>query len=365
MQSNALYYPHIGLSDAALVKAMALHFDDIYRIVPIGVAPRDADELAPLLEEGSVGKQIDPAKYSEDASRAFLDGLVSWNAAALTFDDGQRKQLIGLHSAKMDERVRELFREAGFGEDSSWLHVPTDLASNFMLYLATVIGSKNDLALVTSEWSAWTGSTYLGLDGGVDGDFGPFDESPSAPEESFGLFGLLVDELVPGNIADIPAADILRFRERRRDEIQVFRMAIDALRVEMSSIGDQQLKLDAITRRAEALTKAKADYHRSADIIRAKGWFGAGFMGIPAPLGLSSLLGLPAASAAALAISGLAVGAIFNLKHTAEEIRQLNKSTPASFLLSLENLAGSAATGRAGAATMDFAWRCMEEYVND
>jgi hypothetical protein len=50
MQQNALYYPHIGLHNAAWIKAMALFYDNIYRIVPDNVIPEDAEELNPRLQ---------------------------------------------------------------------------------------------------------------------------------------------------------------------------------------------------------------------------------------------------------------------------------------------------------------------------
>jgi hypothetical protein len=71
MRENALYYPHIALNNPTWIKAMALFYDNIYRIVPDNVIPDDSEELQPLLEEGSVGRMIDPVKYSKQASEHF------------------------------------------------------------------------------------------------------------------------------------------------------------------------------------------------------------------------------------------------------------------------------------------------------
>ncbi len=113
MFDRALYYPHISLSDSAWVKAAALFYDALYRIVPDGIEPEDSDELKPLLEAGHIGRRIDPVRYAAQASERFLSKLDDWNAAALTPQEGEYEEMTRIHADKTDERVRALFREAG------------------------------------------------------------------------------------------------------------------------------------------------------------------------------------------------------------------------------------------------------------
>lgn len=154
MLQNALYYPHIGFHDPSWIKAMAMYYDNIYRIVPNNIIPDDSEELQALLQEGSIGKMVDPADYSKKASDQFLVRLGGWKAAALDYNKEDEELLTRLHTDKTDERVRELFREAGFKENNDWMYVPTAIASNFMLYLANEIASKNRLSLITGDWGA-------------------------------------------------------------------------------------------------------------------------------------------------------------------------------------------------------------------
>lgn len=93
MQNNALYYPHINFHDSAWLKSMALLYDRIYRIVPNNVKTEDDNELMPLLEDDFIGKAINPAAYSVDASAIFLKNLPEWTAAALTFTAESEKEL--------------------------------------------------------------------------------------------------------------------------------------------------------------------------------------------------------------------------------------------------------------------------------
>lgn len=346
---------------------MALFYDNIYRIVPDNVIPEDAEELNPLLEEGAIGRMIDPAPYSKKASDEFLSKIEDWNAAALTFDPEDENQISRIHSDKTDERVRELFKEAGFKSENDWIYVPTAIASNFMLYMASDVAQKNQLSLITGDWGAWTGTSYFGVDGQVD-DFivniGK-DSCTDETSESFGLFGLLVSELVPVNISEIPSEKILEFRNRRQPEIAQFRSCMNELRTELSKLDSQDVRVGVIQEKAKELIHAQEQYKASADILKAKGWFGVSLMGFPAPLIFGQLLSIPSSSTVALGAAGLAIGGLFNIQNTKEELRKLNEKNPASFLVEMRRSFKSYTRARGGGDMNFHAYNCMEEYVND
>lgn len=250
---NALYYPHIAFRDPRWIKAMALYYDNVYRIVPRDISPNDPEELKALLEEGSIGKKINPAEYSKNASEEFLNKAHEWRAAALTYEDfafEDEELITRLHTEKTDKRVRELFREAGFQSDNDWMYVPTAIASNFMLYMASEIASKNDLSLITSDWGAWTGSSYFGIDGRVN-DFITTIGKDEIATEGFGLFGLLINELTPINISEIPSEKIVEFRQKRKDEINQFRHCIQDLRKELIAVESSEIRVDIIQSKAK------------------------------------------------------------------------------------------------------------------
>jgi len=367
MKHNALYYPHIGFKNAAWIKAMALFYDTIYRIVPDNVIPEDAEELNPLLEEGAVGKMIDPAPYSKRASDEFLSKIKDWSAAALTFDAEDELQISQIHRDKTDERVRELFKEAGFESENDWMYVPTAIASNFMLYMARDIAQRNNLSLITGDWGAWTGTSYFGMNGQIDNFISGIGRGscPDEESESFGLFGLLISELVPINIAEIPSEKVLEFRLRRQSEISQFRHCMNELRAELSTLDSQDVRVGTIQEKAKELIRAQNEYKASADVLKAKGWFGVSLMGFPAPLVFGQLFSIPSSSTVTLGAAGLAIGGLFNIQNTREEIKNLNKKNPASFLMEMRKSFKNY-TGARGGGDMNFhAYNCMEEYVND
>ena len=370
MIKNALYYPCIGFKSPNWVKGMALFYENIYRIVPDNIIPDDHPDLQPLLEDPAIGRMIEPSKYAGEASSDFFFNKDRWGAAAFVFgdeDDAVEHTLSGIHNAKTDEQVKQLFNSLGYGElDSDWFNAPTELASHYMLYLANSIAKRNQLNLITDEWAPWTATSYYNLNGCFD-DYVPlYEQNNEYSDDPFALFSLMVGEITPINIAEIPSGEIIKFREARSDEISRFRNAIYDFYCELQKLEDPVIRQDAIRAKIKELIKAKEDYQRSADVIKAKGWFGVSFMGITAPVTLGNLFNIPSASITTLGITSLALGGIVNIRATKDQLLELQKKSPVSALVSMSNLFKRYNSRQKREVGLNYlAYNCMEEFVND
>ncbi|WP_418627407.1 DUF6236 family protein [Anaerosinus sp.] len=369
MFKNALYYPHMVFQNSSWLKAMAMYYENIYRIVPDNIIPDDLAELQPLLEDSSIGRMIDPIRYVKTTADLFIRKKENWGAAALIGDNEEEreKRFIKLHETKIDVAVRNLFLSLGYQDTDSWINLPIGLASNYMLFLATEIAKINNLDLITDSWAPWTGTTYFNLNGGID-EFllpcgnGEFNENIDDP---FALFCLLIGEITPINICDIPAEKIIKFRDKRRDEISNFRIKVVELYEELECLEDPVVRYDAIQGKVKELKKAKREYQDSADLINAKKWFGLSFMGFPAPLALGSVLNIPATEIITLAATSIGIGGLFNIKNSKVELKKLKKDNPASLLVELHSNFKKYTRVRGGGDMNFHAFNCMEEFVND
>lgn len=369
MFKNALYYPYIAFQDPNWIKAIAMYYENIYRIVPNNMIPEDLEELQPLLEDSSIGRMIDPIRYVKTTSDLFLKKKENWGAAALIGDEEEEKEkkFIKVHESKTDIAVKNLFLSLGYQEADSWINLPTGLASNYMLFLATEIAKRNNLDLVTDSWAPWTGTTYFNLNGGISEFLLPcgvdgFDENI---EDPFALFCLLIDKITPINICEIPAEKIVEFRNKRKDEIANFRIKVAELYEELQCLEDPVVRYDVIQEKVRELEKAKREYQDSADLINAKKWFGVSFMGFPAPLSLGSVLNIPATKIMTLAATSIGLGGLFNIKNSKIELNKLKKENPASLLVELHSNFKQYTSIRKGGDINCHAFNCMEEYVND
>jgi hypothetical protein len=365
IKADALYYPHIGFDEPDWVKGQAMLFDQVYRIVPQGVIPDDATELQPLLEDNAIGAMIDPVPYAAEASSEFLANLESWDAAALTHEDSEEKGIERIHSDKTDQQVRRLFAEVGYEDRSGWLHVPTELASNYMLYLARVIATKNNLELVTENWAPWTATSYFDLNGRVSEFLLPVGADLNAEVDPYALFSLIVSQTTPINISEIPAEKIREFRSKRAPEIASLRAAVSDLHSELQKLSDPVVRENQIMKCVVALRDAQDNYRRSADIIKAKGWFGVTLMGFTAPTALAQLFNIPSQQTTVLTGTALALGGIFNVQNTRNELIKLRQNSTASCLVEMTNEFRNYTSARGGGDINFHAYNCMEEYVND
>jgi hypothetical protein len=365
--NNALYYPYIEFHDDNWLKAMAMYYENIYRIVPNDIIPNDSESLKPLIENSSVGTKINPTPYVQETANLFLEKRQEWSAAALCDSDDDENEAVTtmLHADKIDQKVKHLFSSLSYEETDSWLDIPTELASNYMLFLAREIAKRNQLNLITPDWAPWTATTYFGLNGGVDEIDLYRSKNERYNDDRFALFSLIVNEIIPINISEIPAEKIAEFRLKRKDEIARFRIALSDVYDELQKLENPVVRTDCIKAKIDELKKAKDEYQKSAAFIKARRWNGISFMGFPAPIALGNLLGLPTGATIALGATSLAIGGIFNLKTTEAELRKLQKDNPVSLLVDMHNTFKHY-TKKRGEGDINFhAYNCMEEYVND
>lgn len=365
MKKDILYYPHISFKDSALIKAASMLYDDIYRIVPDDVVPEDDKELAPLIEEGKVGKAINPARYSSEASNTFLEKIDEWDAAALCYSEEEQRHISRLHTDKTDEKVRRIFKEVGFKEKNNWMEIPTALASNYMLYLAREIAAKNDLSLMTQDWGAWTATNYFNLDGGVD----EVVMLPNGKDDvgmPYALFSLIINEMTPLNIAEIPSKELLKFREKRKDEISNFRNCIFELNDILSTLDAPEIMRETILAKIKELKNAQDDYKKSADIILAGNlWKGFKLLGFPASATFASLFDMATPGTACVAIGGTIFGGMYHVNKTKAELKKLREESPVSALIEINKTFSNYTSARGGGDANFHAYNCMEEYVDD
>lgn len=343
---------------------MSLYHERIYRIVPPGQTPSDPDDIKALVETGLIGTKLDPVPYAKEASEIFLDKLDYWNAAALSSDEEDRKDLTRIHSSKVDQQVRDLFKDLGYRTNDDWFTVPTEVASNYMLFLATHIAQKNQLSLLTDNIVPWTATTYFNADGRF-GDFSrPLDDLKNSKDGAY-LFGLILQGLVPVNIAEISSEKIAEFREKRRIEIARMKEKIDSLQAEIRQVDASNLIADKLFDCVKDVNSAIEEYQRSADVIKAKGWFGVQMFGVPSSALTSKIFNITDTQTAVLIGTGIALGAIYSIAATKSELRKLNQSSPYSALALMQKEFKNVTSQRGGGDLSFKAYNCLEEYVND
>lgn len=361
---NALYYPYIHFQDSTWLKAMALFYSRIYRIVPPNIKPADSTDIKVLMETGEIGCTIDPIIYAAEASSIFRGKIESeWDAAALTFHDTEKKAFDKLHITKTDEVVRKLFEKMGFKEEEEWIDLPKEIASSYMLYLSTVISEKNGLSLLTDGFPSWTATNYFISDGRFP-DFISFEDIYKE-KNAFSLYSLILQELCPANIEEVPSKKIVLFRKKRKDEIINLRKAINSLYIMLSEIEDITIFKDKIEDELVNIKCAIEDYKRSAEILNVRDWIGINLFALTGTNALLNIFNIQDLARAILLSTGVALGFIYTLSASKEHMRALRNKHPYSCLALMEKDFKDFTRQHGGGDVNFHAFNCLEEYIND
>lgn len=318
MEHSLLYYPTIEFraEDYQRLWTAALFADRIYRIVPPGYTLSEPCNIKTLCSTGEIGIPLSPLPYSQEASQEFADFLREnrHKACALSLIDREETEYIRLHSSKMDVKLlQDVFYDLkGWDKQGDWLYANPGAANFYMVFLANHIARKNALTLWTGSPDLWTASAFFLYDGDIQDIYCP-EQAFSQPSQS-ALVSILIPDVFPQNLLAVPPEDILRFREKRRDQRKRFLDAVDHLRAELSKADSPDVTAAILREEKKQVDAAVRDYQKSMDILKA-----ARFGGVLTTVlsltadALGYTRGLPSLCKNALTSSGLWVGILTGL----------------------------------------------------
>lgn len=277
MNDSALYYPYINFHNSSWIKAMSLFYDKIYRIVPHGLNLNDPSDLKALIDNEIIGSQINNLdEYKSTASTNFLAKLDSFKEKALTFTHYNRfNNIARLHQDKVDQKIRDFFKDSGYQQIDECIEVPEYVASLYMLFLGNEVSKSNNLALITDKTEFWTAINFYKL----EEYFEPRNHNHrmnlphyhSKREENI-LFSIVLDKIMPLNIADIPTDKIINFREKRIDQIKNLRQEINTLNEKLSQINDYDILRNEFNNELARINNFINDFKQSTDILGNINW---------------------------------------------------------------------------------------------
>lgn len=359
MNNYALYYPTIEFADYQWLWSAALIWDRVYRIVPSGYKPQDPPNVQALMETGEIGIPIHPDEYAPSIAKEFIARLESgeWNAAALTGEISDEYKR--LHLDKVDVLLRDMIIARGAGsKQDDWLHVPTDFAAHYMMFLANAIAERNNLQMLSDSTPAWTGATYFKFDGGVE-------DYPS-DEYSQQLATLVVKDFLPSDILSIRPTDILSFRAKYRAERQRFLSSMQRWAKCLSDCEDERILQDLIQDMKKDIESSLKDFRGSLSALNVITMTGLKSLTFPVTTKIASVIGGKDLDPSTLMIVtgvGAALGLVSGLSDWNQKRKRLLKECDYSYLMHMRGQ-------WKGVARYDkdynyYLCREMEEFIND
>lgn len=256
--NSILYYPHIEFQNEAWVKSCLLLWDHVYRIVPDGYTPNDSDEIQTLVDEDLIRNIKLDDKDREDAFNEFLslcDKIKNRMPAGLIPSDEDR-----IHPEKIDNRLYPYLDMIGnhFVDEDGWLYLSKELARGYMFKLSQVVARIRNLNRGTDDLDAWSINPYFC----ENANFGGFLQDPTAK----GFFcSVTLEDVVPQNIGEVGACELISFVNKRKDERKLLREKFDDLTNHLAKISNIQHADQVTIDFVNDLLDSKEQYRKSMD----------------------------------------------------------------------------------------------------
>ena len=255
---SILYYPHIEFQNEAWVKSSLLLWDHVYRIVPDGYSPNDSDEIKALVDEDLVRDIKLNDKDREDTFDEFLklcDKIEDRMPAGLIPSDEDR-----IHPGKIDKRLYPFLDLIGehFIDEDNWLHLSKELARGYMFKLSQVVARIRNLNRGTDDLDAWSINPYFC----ENANFGDFLQDPTAK----GFFcSVTLEDVVPQNIGEVSAHELITFVNKRKDERKLLREKFDGFTSHLAKVSNIQHAGQINEDFVKELLDSKEQYKKSMD----------------------------------------------------------------------------------------------------
>ncbi|PUA82096.1 DUF6236 family protein [Nocardioides currus] len=288
LDQSGLYYPYIHIRKDNWLKAAALYWKRVDRIVPRDYPTKDSPTARSLIDELGFIQDRRPGQAAVDTSRMFTDLLrergpeifnrlrvqpsrVDLIGRYLSPSDGGLSSggTIGyIFAEKLSSELVDALEDEGmaFGASSeahghrrfslnvgsaSWIGMDSRLAATYMTVLSRLTAQHFNLSPVTDEPIAHVAMEGLSVDAiasALIGDVAPQERDLRASREQR-VATLAVQSVLPKSLGLIGVDEIIRFRKNHDNELGAFQAAVSAAGADLVTLApdvDQAVLRQAI-----------------------------------------------------------------------------------------------------------------------
>jgi hypothetical protein len=376
MQRPGLYFPFVHVRDDEWLKAAALYWPSVHRLVPRGYDTHDT-HTAQVFAEHDILRDEDPGDLIFAAQWDLASGLAQQaSRLAESFSvqrahedwDGRRWAEAGgpdweipalgwVHATKFPPDVVEVLAQAGLavmgrremewrdpGHPEEWLGLHPALAGAYMKALAAKLSEAAFFEPLTDQADLRVATPTSGVQGALQLLLGPDDPSQTgAPDVGIETYMMLaLQHVQPAGLEQVPAECIVACRQNLEDELETFRQFLADQQQELAglaSVPHERRRLEAFAAHvAEHVERPLQQLERGLRLHRlepTRSLLLAGSVAPPAALGAT--LTLVGADPAATVVSGTAIAVGAAWWQVEATRRQVKQQSPVAFLLDMRD----------------------------
>lgn len=252
LNANILYFPHIHLADPGVLKGALCVWDTIYRIVPESVTPDDSDEIREAVDCGRLRSIVLTPKDLSDAREAYFDFLRAQEVLPSALAHTEDGHYVPIHEEKMDAVMQQELADVlgTITRVGDWLHLPSNVAEGYMLFLSDSVARRRKLAKFTDSESLFVAMQYFDADGNINGDY----QLPDEGQDS--IASLILNTFVPAGIESAKMRDVLKFCDANVEGRIAFRAAMDDVASKLVAVEDPGYLHELIEQEKDRLQEA-------------------------------------------------------------------------------------------------------------
>ncbi|MCB9230107.1 MAG: hypothetical protein H6581_00465 [Bacteroidia bacterium] len=350
--TKALYYPSIDILDEEWLKNAVLFWDEINTIVPKSIEnPYRVNSTQYLSDEGI----LKPVHV--ESSHLLIEDLTEATLTYLNTNEGSRlitgrgnyinkeklprnvRELIEIHPEKLPDAIRDQLASNLNGD--GWIEVDEGFAAFYMTLLANKLCEETSAALLTNNSHTNRLSELVRLDNQIRiaGNRYDYRRSFDYAKPKVLAQGMITNLIIDGIKVtdDSSLVDIVKFKQRHRDELGAFRTNIKKLTKDLpEDISFEALKQQVNDIYSDDFLPAYNNLKKALSGFGIK-WFSDNFLKVsffsagPTSIPLA-LLGLTIPHAL---LAGLGVSVIANIVSYNQAKNAMIRENPYSYLLSV------------------------------
>ena len=347
--NSILYYPSIEFQSDEWVKSSLLLWDSVYRIVPADYKPYDNDSIREFTDSGLIRDVYLDESDVKQTGDEFLELCDSLPFVPAGLEPGDYDRI---HPDKIDSRLYpSLEKIANNFLQDGWLQLSKELARGYMFYLGKTVAQRRNLVRGTDDSDSWSIAPYFTEQANFD-DF-------MCNEESDGFYcSLFLEDLIPRNIGNVTAKEIIKFVEKRKDLKEQLRIKLDSLLAKLALIENKDQAFIEVNDFLMQVAFDKKELRKSMDFWKTDIPSSLFAVGVPITLTALGAFGLSGDAFTAKKIaSSILIGAVASYSDYKKTVKSNRDSSYASYLLQVDKL-----------VSPDLSYRLMrnlEEFIND
>jgi hypothetical protein len=334
----ALYYPFINVQDIEWLKGALLYWDAIRCIAP--GEDYFNEEIRYLANEGVI-IPTNPKTYATDASVAFVGKVQKYcnnqgelDAKARSYLENRFPQLknVPIHSDKLSEEIfREMSCKVILGHfhrgRARFYQAQPYITALYLMVLAAEMSSRINAPMLTDV----QGLAELGQYVLWSGDIVPTETQEQSIVMHLGVYFPSSAQLVR-----LSFDDVLKFRERRKDERRRFRRAVEKITAKSQELDDPNALLDYLDEEKREIEDSLNDHKQTLSEIGITNFVSGLDVASPALITTAAGVWFDSINTPLAAIGGICLSLAKWRAQVSKAIREETRKCPWHYLINLE-----------------------------